>query len=82
MPAKQQIVAKEQESVQAEKEDTTQLYIGLTINEKGFVLSLVRGPIGWMGGTESNRSESPRFWVLVVENCCKLKEDKSGSIMN
>jgi hypothetical protein len=35
MPARQQTVATEQESVQAEKEDTTQLYIGLNISVKG-----------------------------------------------
>jgi len=37
-PAKQQMVATEQESVQAKKEDKTQLYIGLNIIIKGFVL--------------------------------------------
>jgi hypothetical protein len=43
MPTKQQTVATEQESVQAEKEDTTQLYIGLNIIVKGFVR------LGWVG---------------------------------
>jgi hypothetical protein len=37
MPAKQQMVATKQGSVQDEKEDTTQLYIGLNIIVKGFV---------------------------------------------
>ena len=40
MPAKQQTVTTEQESVQAEKEDTTQLYIGMNIIVKGLVLLL------------------------------------------
>jgi hypothetical protein len=45
MPTKQQMVATEQESVQAEKEDTTQLYIGLNIIVKGFIRSLAEALI-------------------------------------
>jgi hypothetical protein len=41
MPAKQQMVATEQEIRQAEKEDTTQLYIGLNIIVKGLLVVVV-----------------------------------------
>jgi hypothetical protein len=41
-PAKQQMVATEQESMQAEKEDTNQRYIGLNISVKGLLF-------GWLG---------------------------------
>jgi len=37
-PAKQQIVATEQEKLQAEQEDITQLYIGQNIIEKGLIV--------------------------------------------
>jgi hypothetical protein len=37
-PAKQQTVATEQEEVQAEQEDITQLYIGHNIIEKGLIV--------------------------------------------
>jgi hypothetical protein len=39
-PPKQQTVATEQESEQAEQEDITQLYIGLNI--------IVKGLVGWV----------------------------------
>jgi hypothetical protein len=40
-PAKQKMVATEQESMQTEKEDTTQLYIGPNIIENRFTHQLV-----------------------------------------
>jgi hypothetical protein len=47
MPAKQQMVTTEQECAQDEKEDTTQLYIGLNISVKRLGLSkLVRLGLG------------------------------------
>jgi hypothetical protein len=36
MPTRQKTVATEQESAQAEKEDTTQLYIGMNISVRGW----------------------------------------------
>jgi hypothetical protein len=46
MPKKQQMVATEQESVQAKKEDTTQLYIGMNIIVKGMVHLIVHRLVG------------------------------------
>jgi hypothetical protein len=69
IPGKKQMVATEQERVQANKEDATQLYIILNIIEKGFVRSFIhlfirslfQGNIGWLGGIESSWSKSPGF---------------------
>jgi hypothetical protein len=41
MPTKQQTVATEQESMQTEKEDTTQLYIGPNTIVKGLLFIIV-----------------------------------------
>jgi hypothetical protein len=72
MPAKQQTVATEQESGQAEKEDTTQLYIGLNIIVKG---------LGWVGFCCCwlvrlcwlMLIRVTQVLGLVVDTCCKVE---------